>query len=135
MRRRNYTVYEVTINRMKSTLLAILAMLCITFAASAADATGKWAGEVPGGRGNQPVSFTLKAEGSALTGAMTTAQGDIMIDEGKVDGDKITFSISRPGRDGGPPNKQTYTGKVGADTIEFTREGGRGPVTFTVKKQ
>ena len=41
-------------------------------------------------------------------------------------GDTITFSRSTPGRDGGPPNKQTYTGKVGADTIEFTRDGGRG---------
>ena len=34
----------------------------------------------------------------------------------------------------GTPNKQTYTGKVGADAIEFTREGGRGPITFTAKK-
>jgi hypothetical protein len=119
---------------MKTTLLAVLAMLCISFVASAADASGKWSGEVPGGRGNQPVSFTFKAAGAALTGTMTTARGDAAIDEGKVDGDKISFSISAPGRDGGAPNKQTYTGKVGADSIEFTREGGRGPVTFTVKK-
>ena len=119
---------------MKTTLLAVLAMLSISFVASAADATGKWSGEVPGGRGNQPISFTFKAAGSTLTGTITTAQGDAPIEEGKIDGDKITFSRTAPGRDG-TPAKQTYTGKVGADSIEFTREGGRGPVTFTVKKQ
>jgi hypothetical protein len=120
---------------MKATILAVLAMLCITFAASAADATGKWTGEVAGRNGNQPITFNLKAAGALLTGTITTAQGDAPIEEGKVNGDTITFSRSTPGRDGGPPNKQTYTGKVGADTIEFTRDGGRGPVTFTAKKQ
>jgi hypothetical protein len=30
--------------------------------------------------------------------------------------------------------KLTYTGKVKADTIELTREGGRGPQTMTAKK-
>jgi hypothetical protein len=115
--------------------MAVLAMLCVTLVASAADATGKWAGETPGRNGNQPITFTLKAAGSALTGTITTAQGERAIEEGMVDGDNISFSISIPGRDGGPPNKQTYKGKVGADSIEFTREGGRGPVTFTAKKQ
>jgi hypothetical protein len=119
---------------MKTTLLALLAMLTISFVALAADASGKWSGEVPGGRGAQPVSFELKASGTTLTGKMTTARGDVDIAEGKVDGDKITFSVSAPGRDG-TPNKQTYTGVVKADSIDFTREGGRGPVTFTVKKQ
>jgi hypothetical protein len=119
---------------MRTFLLATLAMLCITFIASAADATGKWTGETPGRNGAQPITFTLKAAGTALTGTITTAQGDRPIDDGKVAGDTITFSISTPGRDGGPPNKQTFTGKVGADSIEFTREGGRGPITFTAKK-
>jgi hypothetical protein len=119
---------------MKTTLLAVLAMLSISFVASAADATGKWAGETPGRNGNQPITFTLKAEGSALTGTITTAQGDRPIEEGKVDGDNISFSLTAPGRDG-TPNKQTYKGKVSGDSIEFTREGGRGPVTFTAKKQ
>jgi hypothetical protein len=119
---------------MKTTFLAVLAMLTLSFVALAADATGKWTGEVPGGRGNQPVTFTFKAQGSTLTGTMTTAQGEAPIEEGKVDGDKITFTRTVQGRDG-TPNKQTYTGMVKGDTIEFTREGGRGPVTFTVKKQ
>ena len=110
-------------------------MLCITFAASAADVTGKWTGEVQGGRGPQPFNLTLTQSGNTLTGAVTGGRGgDLMIVEGKVDGDTITFSTSAPGRDGGPPNVLKYTGKVKGDSIDFTREGGRGPVMFTVKK-
>jgi hypothetical protein len=121
---------------MKTTLMALLALLCFTFAASAADVTGHWTGEVAGGRGPQPFNLDLKQAGNTLTGAVTGGRGgDLMITDGKVDGDTITFSTSAPGRDGGAPNVLKYTGKVNGASIDFTREGGRGPVMFTVKKQ
>jgi hypothetical protein len=120
---------------MKKTLLALLATLTLAFTAFAADVTGKWTGEITTGRGPQPFNLTLTQSGNALTGAVTGGRGgDIMIMDGKVDGDTITFSTSTPGRDGGAPNVQKYTGKVKGDSIDFTREGGRGPVMFTVKK-
>ncbi len=112
-----------------------MALLCFTFAASAADVTGKWTGEITTGRGPQPFNIELKQAGNALTGAITGGRGgDVMIADGKVDGETITFSTSTPGRDG-TPNVQKYTGKVNGTSIDFTREGGRGPVMFTVKKQ
>ncbi len=122
---------------MKTTLLGLLALLCFTFAASAADVTGKWTGEIAGGNGPQPFNLELKQAGNAVTGAITGGRGgDLMIIDGKIDGDTITFSTSRPGRGyGAPPNVQKYTGKVNGASIDFTREGGRGPVMFTVKKQ
>ncbi len=121
---------------MKKTLLAILAVLSIASVALAADVTGKWTGEITTGRGPQPFNLELKQDGGALTGAVTGGRGgDLPIADGKVDGDTISFSTSTPGRDGGPPNVLKYTGKVGGDHIDFTREGGRGPITFTVKKQ
>ncbi len=119
---------------MKTTLLALLAMLSVSFVAAAADATGKWSAEVPGRGGNQTITFNLKAEGGELTGTIATARGETPIEEGKVDGDQISFSQTVPGRDGAT-TKQTYKGKVSDDSIEFTREGGRGPITFTAKKQ
>lgn len=110
-------------------------MLSITFAASAADVTGKWSGEITTQRGPQTINIELKQAGAALSGAVTGGRGgDIAISDGKVDGDTITFSTTAPGRDG-TPNVQKYTGKVSGDTIAFTREGGRGPVSFTAKKQ
>jgi hypothetical protein len=119
---------------MKTTLAALLAILTFAIVALAADATGTWKGETPGRNGNQPITITLKASGSTLTGKITTARGDNDIEEGKVDGDNISFAVTTPGRDGATA-KQTYKGKVSADSIEFTRDGGRGPVTFTAKKQ
>jgi hypothetical protein len=120
---------------MKTTLLAVLALVCITFVAFAADATGKWTAEVPGRNGNQTMTFNLKAEGATLTGSVTTARGDAPISDGKVDGDTITFAQMIPGRDGGAGIKITYTGKVSTNSIEFSRDAGRGtPTTFTAKK-
>jgi hypothetical protein len=120
---------------MKTTLLALLAMLCITFAASAADVTGHWSGEITTGRGPQPFNLTLAQAGMALSGAVTGGRGgDLAIADGKVEGDTISFTTTAAGRDG-TPVKTTYTGKVSADHIDFTRDNGRGPVTFTVKKQ
>jgi hypothetical protein len=119
---------------MKTTLLAVLALLCITFVASAADVTGKWTADVPGGRGPVATTFTFAVAGTALSGTVDGGRGATPIADGKVDGNTITFSTTVAGRDG-TPNKQTYTGKVGTDSIDFTREGGRGPVTFTAKKQ
>lgn len=119
---------------MRTTLLASLALLCITFVASAADATGKWVAEVPGRGGTpQTVTFNLKAAGSALTGTVTTQAGETPIADGKVDGDNISFTQTIQGRGG--EVKQNYTGKVSADAIEFSRDNGRGPVKFTAKKQ
>jgi len=122
---------------MRTILLATMAMLSFTFIASAADVTGHWTGEITTQRGPQPFNLTLTQSGTSLTGAITGGRaGDVAIIDGKFDGDAVTFSTSNPGRDGGPPNVQKYTGKLSGDSIAFTREGGRGgPVTFTVKKQ
>jgi hypothetical protein len=119
---------------MKKTPLAALALLCFAFIVLAADATGKWSAEIQGGRGVQMITLTLKADGKTLTGSITNQAGETPIADGKVDGDTITFTQTLQGRDG-TPNKLTYTGKVSADSIAFTREGGRGPVMFTAKKQ
>ena len=105
-----------------------MALLCLSLAALAADVTGKWTAEVPG-RGGTPATntFTFKAAGAKLEGSVTNQRGDTPIADGKVDGDKISFVTEGN-------VKTTFTGVVKGDTIEFTRDNGRGPVTFTAKK-
>ncbi len=118
---------------MKRTLLALLALLSFSLIASAADVTGKWTAEIPGGRGPQATTFTFKVDGTTLTGSVGGGRGDNPISEGKVDGDNISFvqALSFNGND----IKITYKGVVKGDTIEFSRDAGRGaPVTFTAKK-
>jgi hypothetical protein len=111
-----------------------MALLAFSFLAAAADVTGKYTAEVQGRNGTQTNTFTFKQSGNMVEGTMTTQRGDTPIADGKVDGDTLTFTITRPGRGGGDPVKTTYTGKIKGDSIEISFDMGRGPQTFTAKK-
>ena len=120
---------------MKTSLLALLALLSLSFVAAAADVSGKWTAEVPG-RGGQAATntFTFKTSGSKLEGSVTNQRGDTPITDGKVEGDNISFAQVMSF--GGNDVKIMFKGVVKGDTIEMTREveGRGGPTTFTAKK-
>ncbi len=132
---------------MKKTLLALVAILCLTFAAQAADISGKWVVDTSGaqaqggGRGMGAATYEFKVSGDALTGSVSRAGrggGDPVVTpiaDGKITGD--TFSFSTTQSFGGNEFKSTYTGKVNGDKIELTVDfGGRGnPRTQTLKKE
>lgn len=113
-------------------LSALLGLFAL--AASAADVTGKWVAQIPG-RGGQTAetTFNLKQSGSDLTGTVNGGRGDQNISEGKVDGDNISFVVVLEFQ--GNQVKQNYKGTVMGSEIKFTREGGRGPIEFTAKKE
>jgi hypothetical protein len=76
-------------------MLKIAVLLAAAFIASAADVSGTWKGSMESPMGSMDQTFVLKADGAKLTGTMQGGPGgDMKIDEGKVDGDKVTFSIS-----------------------------------------
>ena len=133
---------------MKKTVLALVAILCLTFAAQAADISGKWvvdtsaapaAQDGGGRRGGMRGSGTyeFKVSGDALTGTITRQgrNGGDPVADGKISGD--TFSFTTTQSFGGNEFKSTYNGKVAGDKIELTVDfGGRGnPTTITLKKQ
>jgi len=132
------------IEPMKKTLLALVAILCFTFAASAADISGKWmrdpnaappaGGGGGGGRGGGGGgTYEFKVSGTTLSGTVTTpgrGGGDptvVTIEKGKVDGNSFTFSITRPGRGGGDPTTTVYNGKIDGDKLVLSFDMGRGP--------
>lgn len=135
---------------MKKSLLALVAILCLTFAAQAADISGKWvvdasaapAGGQGGGRGRGMGggTYEFKVSGDTLTGSITTPGfqgGDptvTPIADGKISGDSISFTATRSFN--GNEFKSSYTGKVNGDKIELTVEvAGRGnPRTMTLKR-
>jgi hypothetical protein len=131
---------------MKTTLLALVAILCLTFVAFAQDFSGKWVRDpnAPagggGGRGGM-ATYDFKVSGMTLTGSVSQAGrggGDpvvIPITDGKITGSTFTFSYMRPGRGGGDPMKVVYSGKiVAADKLEITADTGRGPITTPLVK-
>jgi hypothetical protein len=113
----------------------IFFLLLAAVAAFAADVSGKWVAQVPGRGGEmREATFTFKADGSNLTGSVTTPRGDAPISDGKIDGDDISFNQVLEFN--GNQVKLIYKGKVSGGEIKFTRqrEGGERTVEFTAKR-
>jgi hypothetical protein len=111
-----------------------LALLSCALAAVAfaAGADGKWTFETQGRNGPQTTTLNLKADGAALTGTISGRGGDTAIEDGKVDGNNISFSVTREMQG----NKFTikYTGTVKGDELKlkFERPGQNGPTPVEV---
>ncbi|HXS96273.1 MAG TPA: hypothetical protein VN736_16835 [Candidatus Limnocylindrales bacterium] len=128
----------------KKLLFVVSLLLVLALAAFAADVTGKWTYEQQGRGGNPTtVTLTLKADGGTVTGTESrpgrggNGTTDTQVTNGKIDGDKISFDISREFN--GNTMTTTYKGTVKGDTIDFevTRPGRGGePMTnkVTAKK-
>src|SRR5258708_3628700 len=83
----------------------------------AADPTGAWTGDQPGRDGNSyHITFKLKADGDKLTGTMQGDQFEQPIQNGEIHGDEISFKVHLEFGNG---IDLKYTGKVGADKIDF----------------
>jgi hypothetical protein len=112
------------LNRSTFLRCAILTTLAAA-TAFAADVTGKWTGQAPGPDGNNlSLTFTLKQDGAKLTGSVDAGMGDpLEIKDGKVDGDKIAFTVSFN------EMKITHNGILKGDeiTLTYKMEGGGGP--------
>ena len=129
----------------KKLLFLVTIALVAAFSLLAADVSGKWVAEQPGRNGGPPrqTTFDLKADGATLTGTMTGGMGRggaapaaIEITDGKVDGDKVSFTVKRETPNG--TMEQKFSGTVSGDelTLKTTMQGPDGPVerTMTAKR-
>jgi hypothetical protein len=130
----------------KKLLFAGFLLLAIAGLVMAADAvSGKWTWEQAGRNGNpgRPQSVTLKASGATLTGAMAGGMGrggapgagapgaggpppETAISNGKVNGNTVTFEVTRETPNGAMTTK--YEGTVAGDEmkLKITRTGQDG---------
>lgn len=130
----------------------LLAVAALVMAADAV--SGKWTWEQPGRDGGpgRPQTLTLKAEGATLTGTVTGggrgmgggggapggAPPASPISNGKVDGNKISFDVTRETQMGNMTTK--YEGTVSGDTLNLKvtrpgRDGGAGQTSEVVAKR
>jgi len=126
----------------KKLFFVMTILLVASCALMAADVSGKWTYEAPGRGGNpgRPTTITLKADGATLTGTVPgggrpgdTPPPPTEITDGKVDGNKISFTVKREFNGNSMVTK--YEGVVSGDEIKLkiTREGMDGtPVTNEV---
>jgi hypothetical protein len=88
-----------------------LALLLAATPAFAADIDGKWTGTIDSPNGAVEVSYTFKDEGGTLTGAALGPDGSpIPIKDGKISGNKISFSLTLDF--GAGPTTFDYTGEL-----------------------
>lgn len=104
--------------------LLLVGALC----ALAADINGKWTGQVARGGQTVETTFQFKVEGDKLTGTVTDPNGSLTINDGKVSGDTVSFSVETQ------RGKRTFTGTVSGGEIKFKREGGQNPSEFVAKR-
>jgi hypothetical protein len=122
---------------MKGRLCAVF-VCAFAIAVIAQSVDGKWAGEVQGGRGPQPVTLTLKADGDKLTGTVVGGRGgEVPIQEGTISGNALKFKTQQQGR-GGNQLTLNWSGTLKGDEIAMSRmaEGGQGQAQeFTLKRE
>ena len=112
--------------------LLTLAAIC-AIAASAADITGNWKGTAEGPNGAIERTFVFKQDGTKLTGETTSEfLGKSVINEGKVEGDDISFSITA--NFNGNEMKLAYKGKISGDEIKLTSDFSGQSINWTLKK-
>jgi hypothetical protein len=120
--------------KMRALLAGLLAVVLLTsMPLTAATVDGKWAGSIDTPMGPLPVTYDFKADGATLNGTTGTPDGGmIAIKNGKVDGDKISFTVDLDF--GGMAFSLSYTGVVSADQIKITGDFMGMPFEYVVKR-
>lgn len=118
---------------MKHILTLVLGFLLVAAPVFAHDADGKWEGSVDTPMGAIPVGFTFKTDGALLSGtSLTPDGGEVAIKAGKVEGNKIAFTVEIDF--GGMGIVLDYVGTVSPNEIQFMGDFMGMPFEFVVKK-
>lgn len=124
--------------------LSILALACaLPLAVQAAALDGKWLAKIErkdAAKGAVTLEFTLelKVDGDKLTGTVTGGAGrrplTMTIENGKVEGDRFSFTTVQKGRKG--DQKFLWEGTIAGDELKGTRttEGRRRGLPFSAKR-
>src|SRR6266545_7660857 len=105
------------------TRITLLTLAVASLSAWAADITGTWKAEFDTQRGLQKYTFTLKQDGTSVTGKASVERDgekrEAELKEGKVDGDTVTFVEPLKIQDN--ELRITYRGKISGNEIKFNR--------------
>jgi hypothetical protein len=120
----------------KIALLAAFALAALPNA-FAVDVTGKWTSEFESQVGHLKYIFQLKGDGDKFTGTShresAQSKHDQEINDGKIDGDKISFSETLHIQD--QDFKIEYQGTIDGDEMKLTRKvGDFGSIDIVAKR-
>ncbi len=104
---------------------AVLVALFFTaeFVSAAAEMSGIWVGVAPGRNGEkQDVAFQFKKVNGAVSGVMFGDEFDLPVENLKMEGDKISFSVTTTNFYSGSRFTTTYIGTVSGRECQLTAE-------------
>jgi hypothetical protein len=111
----------------RAMMAGILMVVCAAFA-FAVDFNGNWEGTFSTPNGDIQLVFHFKVDGAKLTGSVETPHGNIDIEEGKVEGDKISFKTHVN------DSEVNHSGTISGDTIQLGVDGPWGHSDVTLKR-
>ena len=107
----------------KNMLYALIIILYFPVSGYAADISGVWTATFNTQVGEQQYTYEFSVKGKELTGSMKSGNGESKIENGKVEGDTVTFVENLDYQ--GTALRVDYTGKiVSNDEISFSRQVG-----------
>jgi hypothetical protein len=120
--------------RRVSAAALIFAILPLMVLAADANISGTWSAAFDTQIGKQEYTYTFAVDGAHLTGHAKSANGDVEITEGKVEGSKVSFVENLNYQ--GIALRIAYTGTiVSANQIDFTRDvGGQAVEKLTASR-
>lgn len=100
---------------------------------SAADVTGTWKAVAKDNTGEYKRTFVFKQDGTTLTGkTFSDRWGKSTIENGKIDGDVLTFTMTLVAEVGDV--KVFFTGKAEGDAMKLTAEASGKTLEFIAKR-
>lgn len=107
----------------KTLFSALIILLYFPVIGHAVDITGVWNAKFDTQVGPQDYTYNFTVKGTELTGSMTSGNGESSVENGKVEGDTVSFVENLNYQ--GMALKIDYTGKITSnDEISFTRKVG-----------
>jgi hypothetical protein len=110
----------------------VAALALFTVSAFAAGIDGKWTASMDTPNGPRTTTFTFKADGDKLTGTMSGRNGDTPIEDGKIDGNNISFT--RTFERNGEKMQMKYTGTLSGDELKLKVSTPGGDREMTAKR-
>jgi hypothetical protein len=110
----------------------VIGVFCALMA-FAADFNGKWKSsfQSPDGQTRES-TMDFKVDGDKVTGTVSSPRGESKIEDGKVTGDTIEFTVTR--NFGGNSMKMNYKGKLTGNEIKFNVGMGERSFEMTAKR-
>lgn len=118
--------------KLRTLLMFVAALALFTVSAFAAGIDGKWAATMEGQNGPMTTTFTFKADGDKLTGTVSGRNGEAPIEDGKIEGNNISFV--RTMERNGEKMQIKYSGTLSGDELKLKVTTPRGDREMTAKR-